>query len=1080
MASVSVSFCLLVTFFICVQCQDLSYNLLEEQNKDTFIGDVKTDANLSIPTNDASDVTFSFIKTDNKYEDLFHINERQSSLYTAQKLDRETICPYQAVCILGLEVIAKGTKVSFYQKIKVSVHLIDVNDHSPTFSVSGISRDISEGALVGTSIHISDQGAEDKDYGILGVQTYRIEDDTGTSPFKVNFTKNIDGTTNVKLILIKSLNREDKSVYSLRIIAEDGGIPKKFGSIQVTITVTDINDNSPIFSQTMYNVTINEDHQVNSSFLNISASDPDVGVNGEVFYELSPRQEKKNLELFDIDQNTGNLKVVASLIYESKEYYTIVVEAIDRGEQARKTQVNVYLHVNDVHNNPPQININLLSNADFAEISEDANLDTAVAHITVFDPDNGLNGIVECSSSSDEFKLQRFDVHEYKVVIKSRLNRETQPEHQVLVSCHDKGLQAMTSTAEFIVKVLDENDNKPKFTEETYKVSIQENNNRGTALLKVSANDFDSGKNAELTYSMSSVARYEFHIDSLTGQITVLSILDRESTQKLTFTVFATDAGSPNLTGSATVIVTVSDDNDQVPQFVEAHPVFSVPENYAAYTSIGIIQATDGDEGENKRLTFKLVPNYSVPFIVQPNGTIQTTEPLDRENISTFHFQIIAQDHGKVPKSNITDITVNVLDTNDNKPLFKFPNGKNNTVTISYQTQQHTVIATVATTDADDDTNARVTYFFKEKTYSGMFQINSLSGRITIVRQLSMHEAGRYTITITAQDAGTPPMIAEQVINIVITTQELGGLTANDDTEDGRQYFLIVIAISCVTVVIAVVIILTICLIKRADRLRQKYLDSHKDNTDGDKDLDSKKKVSFSNNMNNFDQIPNGSVDSDDNGRLYPELTRNSLPIESSLSLYSAIDLNSKQLVDRNKNQLSSLQLQQQLLETQHKNRKPLHILSQANLKKVDGDDNSDLSAEVTTSDSGRGTSEHEDLNTSTVLSYSTDFEQLKQNQNRNFSSFYQSSPRGREQAICTTTNCSNFYQQPNFKNLTMSSDNFFNYESSAKGIYPKGISRNTSMTSGHDDSTTTSGSYIIDDEDEYVDMVRPSRQCIV
>lgn len=104
----------------------------------------------------------------------------------------------------------------------------------------------------------------------------------------------------------------------------------------------------------------------------------------------------------------------------------------------------------------------------------------------------------------------------------------------------------------------------------------------------------------------------------------------------------------------------------------------------------------------------------------------------------------------------------------------------------------------------------------------------------------------------------------------------------------------------------------------------------------------------------------------------------------------------------------------------------------------------------------------------------------MKQNQHRNFSPFYQSSPRGREQAICTTTNCSNFYQQPNFKNLTMSSDNFFNYENSAKGIYPKGISRNTSMTSGHDDSTTTSGSYVIDDDDEYVDMVRPSRQCIV
>ena len=103
--------------------------------------------------------------------------------------------------------------------------------------------------------------------------------------------------------------------------------------------------------------------------------------------------------------------------------------------------------------------------------------------------------------------------------------------------------------------------------------------------------------------------------------------------------------------------------------------------------------------------------------------------------------------------------------------------------------------------------------------------------------------------------------------------------------------------------------------------------------------------------------------------------------------------------------------------------------------------------------------------------------DQLKQSQNRNFATYYQSSPRGREHAVCTTTNT---YHQPNFKNQTLSSDIIFNYKNSAKGIYSKGISRNTSMTSGHDDSTTTSGSYILDDDDEYVDMVQPSKQCIV
>jgi len=575
-----------------------------------------------------------------------------------------------------------------------------------------------------------------------------------------------------------------------------------------------------------------------------------------------------------IDEFTGWF----SLIYEPKENFTIIVEAYDKGQQSKKNKVNVYLHVNDVHNNPPQININLLSNADFAAIPEDANLDTAVAHITVFDPDNGRNGIVECTSTSDKFKLQRFDVHEYKVVIKSQLNRESQPEHQVFVSCHDNGLPPLSSTAEFTVKILDENDNKPRFTEATYRVSIQENRPKGTSLYTVSANDFDSGKNAEITYSMSSVPNYDFHIDSLTGQINVLSVLDRETAQKIHLTVFAIDGGSPSLTGSADVVITVSDDNDQVPQFVEVNPVFSVPENYNAHTSIGLVRATDDDEGDNSKITYSLSPENIVPFIVLSNGTIQTTQQLDRENISSYNFKIFATDHGEIPNINITNVTVNVMDVNDNGPIFTFPNKRNNTITISYQTQSNTVIVTVGALDEDDENNARVTYFFQEKTYSNMFQINSLSGRITIVRPLSIHEAGRYSITITAQDDGTPPMISEQMINILVTTQSLGHSISTEVAEDGRQYFLIVVAISCVTVVIAVVIILTICLIKRADRIREKYVESHKDETDGDKDMDSKKKVSFTNNKNNFDRFSHGPNNNDDDGgRLYSTVDRNSL-----------------------------------------------------------------------------------------------------------------------------------------------------------------------------------------------------------
>lgn len=163
---------------------------------------------------------------------------------------------------------------------------------------------------------------------------------------------------------------------------------------------------------------------------------------------------------------------------------------------------------------------------------------------------------------------------------------------------------------------------------------------------------------------------------------------------------------------------------------------------------------------------------------------------------------------------------------NDNAPVFIFPTAHNNTVTISYQTQPNQVIAQLKTTDADEGLNSKVTYLTPNKNLSQLFQLNTLSGRLILTRTLATVDIGSYTMLVYAQDKGTPPKISEAFLTITVTNLPLDGAQISP-VEEEHKFYLIAIAITCVTGVIAVVIILTICLIKRADRMKLKYQQSH-------------------------------------------------------------------------------------------------------------------------------------------------------------------------------------------------------------------------------------------------------------
>lgn len=567
-------------------------------------------------------------------------------------------------------------------------------------------------------------------------------------------------------------------------------------------------------------------------------------------YSISEHQDARIQTLFGVEHYTGRLLLKESLIYEPGESYKIIIEASDSAKQPRISQTQVTVNVNDTHNNPPQITVDPLSNSADAEISENAKLGAPVAHITVFDPDTGYNGRVNCSVDDAAFAVQKFGQTnnykvEYKVVVIQALDREVLGVYRVTVLCEDEGHPKLNASATFHVRLIDENDNYPIFSHQKYRVSKAENNMIGDVLLQVTATDKDSSDNSQIRYILQSSSD-NFQINSVTGQIKTNFRMDRETAGEHKLTVYAVDQGVDPKTGSAEITVQVTDLNDNAPVFENDNLDFNVPENFGRNVTVGVLLASDRDSGENKRVSFSIDPQSKpdLPFEVFSNGSIIAVNNLDREDQSIYTFGVIAEDRGVPSQSTRADVTVHVLDMNDNAPVFIFPSANNNTVTISYQTQPNQVIARLKTTDSDEELNSKVTYFTPNKNLSHLFQINSLSGRVILTRVLTEADVASYTMIVYAQDKGTPPKITDAFLTIVISNIPLDGAQISP-VEEEHKFYLIAIAITCVTGVIAVVIILTICLIKRADRLKMKYQQSNNE-CEVNHGYESRKKVSFS------------------------------------------------------------------------------------------------------------------------------------------------------------------------------------------------------------------------------------------
>ncbi|XP_052471077.1 protocadherin-19 isoform X4 [Carassius gibelio] len=572
-------------------------------------------------------------------------------LITKQKIDRDAVCRQTPKCFISLEVMSNLMEICV-----IKIEIIDVNDNAPRFPTNHIDIEISENAAPGTRFPL--EGASDPDSGSNGIQTYTI---TPNDIFGLEIKSRGDGSKIAELVVEKTLDRETQSRYTFELTAEDGGDPPKSGTVQLNIKVIDSNDNNPVFDEPAYTVNVLENSPINTLVIDLNATDPDEGTNGEVVYSFINFVSNLTKQMFKIDPKTGVITVNGVLDHEELSVHEIDVLAKDLGPNSIPAHCKVIVNVIDINDNAPEIKL-LSENSEMVEVSENAPLGYVIALVRVSDSDSGANGKVQCRLQGNvPFRLNEFESFS-TLLVDGRLDREQRDTYNLTILAEDSGYPPLRSSKSFSVKVTDENDNPPYFTKPHYQAMVLENNVPGAFLLAVSARDPDLGMNGTVSYEIIKSEVRGMSVESYVtvnsnGEIYGVRAFNHEDTRTFEFKVSAKDGGDPPLTSNATVRIVVLDVNDNTPvmttpPLVNGTAEVSIPKNAGVGYLVTQIKADDYDEGENGRLTYSISEGDMAYFeIDQINGEVRTTKTFGENAKPSYQITVVAHDHGQTSLS---------------------------------------------------------------------------------------------------------------------------------------------------------------------------------------------------------------------------------------------------------------------------------------------------------------------------------------------------------------------------------------------------------------------------------------------
>uniref|UniRef100_A0A6P7GGN4 Cadherin-related tumor suppressor n=1 Tax=Diabrotica virgifera virgifera TaxID=50390 RepID=A0A6P7GGN4_DIAVI len=678
--------------------------------------------------------------------DIFRINASTGDISLLRALDREIQDEY----ILSLVAMDTGSPpLTGTGTVRVVVQ--DVNDHSPEFKRQSYHAMIKENLPPGTWVLTS--VATDKDIGLNGKIRYSLLGDK-VERFKV------DQNTGV-ITTVVSLDREEISSYSLTLMAQDcSSTEPRATAVNLTINVADENDNSPAFDSSKYEVYISDQTKSGQFVFGARAVDEDYSMNSKITYQLTGEHARN----FSINERTGVIKAVYDLQRSSTSIFNLEIEATDGGKPSRKTSTELRVYLKPGHffprfATPTKTKFVLAENVEEGKV---------IARVKATSPKKGpaaeIRYAIAGGNMGEALKIEK---NSGEIQITGRgLDYEVSPVYEVWIEAQDSDTPPLRSVLQLTINVTDANDNPPIMNNLLYNASILEEEAPPLLVVKVSASDADSGENGQITYKLLDDFEGAFEIDAESGEIYTNTRLDREDIASYELVVEAIDQGIPQLSGTATVLVTVLDKNDNPPRFTRLFSV-NVTENAEIGSFVIRVTSSDQDIGENANATYIFTENPGDKFKIDSiSGNVTVVGHLDREQQDEYILKVAAVD---VAWRSETPITITIQDQNDNAPEFE-----QSYYSFNFPELQRAVVfvGQVAATDRDKQgPNSVISYSLQQP--SDLFTVDPASGEIFSKRSLrykytpmESSPENTYALTILATDNGKPPMSSECLVTI--------------------------------------------------------------------------------------------------------------------------------------------------------------------------------------------------------------------------------------------------------------------------------------------------------------------------
>ncbi|XP_063784649.1 protocadherin gamma-C5-like isoform X18 [Pseudophryne corroboree] len=696
-------------------------------------------------------------------------------------------------------------------------------------SVSGqihysVTEESEPGTLVGNVAQ--DLGIKRAD---LSQRRLHLTSDNDHKYFAVN-------KANGGLIVNSRIDRETLCGSSLSCLLHlEAAAENPLEIFSLEIEILDINDNSPTFLSNNRTIKITELLASPGTVFDLEiAEDLDIGDNGVSQYTLNTNS------YFSLSVKTRNDRILVpqlilekTLDREDKQEHNLILTATDGGDPARSGSCHITIHVLDINDNPPVCNQSVYK----ISIKENLPIKTVLLTLNATDLDDGANGEIQYFFSDHTYKSARklFTLNEESGEIYNNgiVDFEEFNFYELSIKAVDKGIPTLEGKCLVHVEVEDVNDNSPEITFTTVTNDIPENAPLGTVVGFINVRDKDSGKNGEIQLDMSPNLPFKIRSNKNRYSLVTDGNLDREKISQYTIELTASDLGSPPLYSKTTVILSVSDINDNAPTFTQSTYNAFIKENSDPGTLLCTVSAIDLDEGDNSNLVYSIAESQiddssvsSYVYINTNNGNIYAQRSFDYEHIQVLQFTVRVEDSGSPKLFSTVHVFIFILDTNDNSPTLLYPEHSEDLIVqerIPKSTTAGYLVTKLSAVDLDSGHNAWLVFSLIDAANSLLFHVSKYTGEVRTVRGFQDTEYIEQQLLISISDHGNPPLSATVTVlitiadEVVVETPKSGNFITNTKPPSDMTLYLIIslVAISLVSLV-TFIILLVRCLRKES------------------------------------------------------------------------------------------------------------------------------------------------------------------------------------------------------------------------------------------------------------------------